>query len=73
MVRGLIFWIEGCTWYGQLHYVGATFFVAAAVIPFVSPFGPLVHAALYSGWFLWFSCQTWDRNTHRGYTSRGEE
>ena len=58
-VRGLIFWIEGATWWGRLHVVGLLFIAAAAVIPFVTPAGPLVHAVLYSASFVWLSRQKW--------------
>lgn len=60
-VRGVIFWIEGTTWWGRLHYAGLAFFAAAAVIPFAAPCGPLVYAGLYSGVFIWLSVQRWTR------------
>ena len=60
VVRGLTFWIEGCALWGRLHYIGVSFLLAGVAIPFAEPVGPLVYAVLYSGWFIWFSCQSWD-------------
>lgn len=61
-IRAVIFWAEGATWWGRLHYSALAFFAAAAVIPFVTPFGPLVFAALYSANFVWLSVQRWTRS-----------
>lgn len=63
VLRGLIFFVEGRICWGQLYLPAFAFYAGAIVMLWLPSYAPLIHASMYSGWFLWLSCQRWVRTT----------
>src|SRR5262249_26491272 len=69
VAHGLVFFVEGRLCWSRFYSVGATYFVAAVLLPLAGLWAPVAYGLLYSATFVWLSLQKKKRATGSSVTT----